>query len=85
MQPVLHVPFMSLILDLLVVHPLAPEKWRVCEDNKEGCIKSPMSLTMGNVSHALGVGGGGGVLWFSRCYVASADSCSRDNLFHIYM
>ena len=33
-----------------VVHPLIPEKWRLCQDNKNNIIKQPISICCGNLS-----------------------------------
>ena len=32
-----------------VLHPLVPEKWRFTEDNMEGAVKTPISITKGNM------------------------------------
>ena len=32
------------------VDTVTTEKWRVCDDNKEGCIRHPISICLGNVS-----------------------------------
>ena len=36
-----------------VVNPLIPEKWRLCQDNKENIIKQPISICCRNLSQIL--------------------------------